>query len=247
MPTLRIPHSDVGRLTFLRTAAQTATRDQANGLIYITPDTLSELNEFLQIFDLAFLHVSAAVGERSREVEESEAAMAKLKMVLDDLWEVLRRRIRRSGEPVGVLRFYGLDVEGQPPELSTHEEWLELAEQVIQGDAQAVAAGYATAVCPSVAELQAALDSARKELGDVTPAERELDRAEEAVLSLRQQADDLILDIIEELRFHTRKEDPASQRHLLRTYGATYRYQPGEVRDLDDVQEEVESAVDDEA
>lgn len=240
MPTLRIPHSDVGRLTFLRTAAQTATKDQANGLIYMTPHTLRELNEFLNIFDLAFLHVSAAVGERSREVEESEAAMVELKLVLDDLWEVLRRRLRRSSEPIGVLRFYGLDVDGQPPSPDTHEEWLELAEQVIEGDAQAVAAGYAAAVCPSVAELQAALDSARKELDDVTPAERELNRAQKAVLSLRQQADDLILDIVEELRFHSRKEDPASQRHLLRTYGATYRYQPGEVRDLDDVQEEEE-------
>ena len=238
MPTLRIPHSDVGRLTFLRTAAQTATQDQANGLIYITPDTLSELNDFLKIFDLAFLHVSAAVGERSREVEESEAAMAELKLVLDDLWEVLRRRVRRTDEPVGVLRFYGLDVEGQLPDQNTHEEWLELAEQVIEGDAQAVAAGYAAAVCPSAAELQAALDSARKELADVTPAERELDRAQKAVLSLRQQADDLIGDVIEELRFHSRKEDPVSQRHLLRTYGATYRYQPDEVRDLDDVEEE---------
>jgi len=238
MPTLRIPHSDVGRLTFLRTAAQTATQDQANGLIYITPNTLRELNDFLNIFDLAFLHVSAAVGERSREVEESEAAMAELKLVLDDLWEVLRRRIRRTDEPVGVLRFYGLDIEGQPPDLNTHEEWLELAEQVIEGDAQAVAAGYAAAICPSAAELQAALDSARKELADVTPAERELDRAQKAVLSLRQQADDLTGDVIEELRFHSRKEDPASQRHLLRTYGATYRYQPGEVRDLDDVEEE---------
>jgi hypothetical protein len=225
-------------LTFLRTAAQTATQDQANGLIYITPDTLRELNDFLKIFDLAFLHVSAAVGERSREVEEGEAAMAELKLVLDDLWEVLRRRVRRTDEPVGVLRFYGLDIEGQPPDLNTHEEWLELAEQVIEGDAQAVAAGYAAAVCPSAAELQAALDSARKELADVTPAERELDRAQKAVLSLRQQADDLIGDVIEELRFHSRKEDPVSQRHLLRTYGATYRYQPDEVRDLDDVEEE---------
>ncbi|MCB8946220.1 MAG: hypothetical protein H6658_20945 [Ardenticatenaceae bacterium] len=238
MPTLRIPHSDIGRLTFLRTAAQTATKDHLNGLVYITPDTLRELNEFLNIFDLAFLKVSAAVGERSREVEESEAAMAELKEVLDDLWEVLRRRVRRHNEPAGVLRFYGLDVDGQPPSLDDHEDWLELAEQVIVGDGQAVGAGFATAVCPSVAELQAALESARKELADVTPAERELDRAQTAVLSLRQQADNLILDIIEELRFHTRKEDPASQRHLLRTYGANYRYQPGEVRDLDDVEEE---------
>ena len=105
MPTLRIPHSDVGRLTFLRTAAQTAAQDQANDLIYITPDTLHELNDFLNIFDLAFLQASSAVGERSREIEESEAALAILEQVLDDLWEVVRRRVRRHHEPVGVLRF----------------------------------------------------------------------------------------------------------------------------------------------
>jgi hypothetical protein len=101
-------------------------------------------------------------------------------------------------------------------------------------------AGYGTSVCPTVAELQVALDSAQKELADVTPAERELNDAQKAVFSLRQQADDLILDIIAELRFHSRKEDAVSQRHLLRTYGASYRYQPGEVRDMDDVEEEEE-------
>ena len=241
MPTLRIPHSDVARLTFLRTAAQTAVMDQANGLIYITPDTLRELNDFLNIFDLAFLKVSAAVGERSREVEESEAAMTELKQVLDDLWEVLRRRVRRHNEPVGVFRFYGLDVDGRSSQLDAHEDWLELTEQVIAGDRLAVEAGYATAVCPTTIELQAVLDSARKELSDVTPAERELNRAQAAVLSLRQQADDLIRDIIEELRFHARKEDPASQRHIMRAYGASYRYQPGEARDLEDVEDEEEA------
>jgi hypothetical protein len=240
MPTLRIPHSDVGRLTFLRTASQKAFEDYGHNLFYISPETVNELTEFLNIFDLAFLKVSAAVGEQSREVAESEAAIAELRAVLDDLWEVLRRRVRRNGEPVGVLRFYGLDMDGDPPDLDSHEEWLELAQQVIEGDAEAVVAGYGTSVCPTVAELQVALDSAQKELADVTPAERELNDAQKAVFSLRQQADDLILDIIAELRFHSRKEDAVSQRHLLRTYGASYRYQPGEVRDMDDVEEEEE-------
>jgi hypothetical protein len=126
-------------------------------------------------------------------------------------------------------------LDGEHPSAETPEQWLELAQTVIDGDEAAIEAGYEAAVCPAADEVQAALHSAGKELADVSPAERELDRVQAAVISLRQQADDLILDIVEEVRFHARKEDPASQRHLLRNYGATFRYQPGEVRDLADV------------
>ncbi len=240
MPNLQLPHSDVGRLTLLRTASQQAFSDYGQDLFYVSPETVNELNDFLNIFDLAFLKVSTAVGEQSREVEESEAAMAHLRLVLGDMWHIILRRVHRKGEPVGVLRFYGLDTDGDSPELETHEDWLDMAEQVIEGDAAAVEAGYDAAVCPDVAELQEALDSAKKELSDLTPAERELDRAEAAVHSLRQQADELIAEIVTELRFHSRKEDPGSQRHILRAYGATYGYQAGEARDLDDVEDDGE-------
>lgn len=81
---------------------------------------------------------------------------------------------------------------------------------------------------PSAAELKAVVDEAQTEAQDVTVADREFDQAQEALGKLRPQADELINEIMAELRFRLRKRDAASQRRIMRTYGATYRYLKGE-------------------
>ncbi len=238
MPFLLKPKRDTARLTFLRTAAQSAALDYANQIEYISVDTFHELGAFLPQFDEAFLDVAATFGELDREVVERDEALESLKLVLDDLWEVIRRRVRRRDEPVGVLRFYYLEPDGTEPQPENLEGWFDLVEKIIAGDAEAAEAGYDTAVCPSAAELQIALDKARREAADVVPADEAHSRAQVAIDAMRAQADELIEDVLEELAFHLRKEEPASQRRVMRSYGARFGYHPGEPRDMDDVFEE---------
>lgn len=243
MPFYAPPENDTERLNFLRTAAQAALLDRSQGIEYLTQDTLNELDAFLPQFDEAFLQVADSLQDQMREIEERNDALDELKMYLDDLWESIRRRVRRRGEPAGVFRFYYLDRDGAPPQPETVAAWLELGEQVIAGDADAVAAGFDAAACPPVAEIQPVLQKAKEEAADVPPAETAHDRALEAVDGLRQQVDALIADLVAELRFHLRKEDPASQRRVMRSYGVKFGYHPGEPRDMDDLlQEEAEAA-----
>lgn len=89
-------------------------------------------------------------------------------------------------------------------------------------------------VNPSAAQLQAVLAATMSEAEDVAMADRAYDEAQEAVVALRPQADKLIEDVMAELRFNLRKKDPPSQRRIMRTYGARFRYLEGEPVDLDD-------------
>ncbi|MCA9934065.1 MAG: hypothetical protein H6662_16275 [Ardenticatenaceae bacterium] len=237
MPYLLPPKTDTQRLNFLRTAAQSTALDYGNKLEYISLDTFKELEAFLPQFDEAFLDVANTFGELDREVVERDEALDKLKQYLDDMWEVVRRRVARNGEPVGVLRFYYLEPDGTEPQPDSLEGWFDLAEKVIAGDGDAAEAGYDTAVCPTTAELQAVLDAARREAADVVPADEAYDRAQAAIEAMRAQANELIDDVLDELRFHLRKEEAASQRRIMRTYGAKFGYRPGEPRDMDDVEE----------
>ncbi len=235
MPNYVPPKTDTERLNFLRTAAQTAAIDYANSVEYISRDNFLELEAFLPQFDEAFLDVAETFGQHNKEVEEREEALDRLKQVIDDMWEVVRRRVRRQNEPVGVLRFYYLEPDGSEPNPDALAGWFELAEKIIAGDADAIAAGYAAAVCPSADELTDALAAARKEAADVVPADEAHDRAQTAIDALRAQANELIADVMEELRFHLRKEEASSQRRVMRTYGAHFTYNPGDPRDMDDV------------
>ncbi len=58
---------------------------------------------------------------------------------------------------------------------------------------------------------------------------------QQAVASyLRDRADELIAEIRDVVLFSTRKMDAPSQRRVLRTYGATFRYLSGETPDPDE-------------
>jgi hypothetical protein len=120
------------------------------------------------------------------------------------------------------------------PKPATQEEWLTLAAQVVKGDEVAVAAGYPATANPSAAEIEAILAAARSESDDVAVADRAYDEAQEEAAALRPQADDLIVEVVAELRFNLRKKDAPSQRRIMRTYGARYRYLAGEPHDAGD-------------
>jgi len=48
------------------------------------------------------------------------------------------------------------------------------------------------------------------------------------LISVRPQADTVIREVMDELRFNLRHMDAPSQRRIMRTYGATFKYLPGE-------------------
>ncbi|MEZ4645207.1 MAG: hypothetical protein R3E31_21155 [Chloroflexota bacterium] len=82
----------------------------------------------------------------------------------------------------------GLTSDGSRPSPSGRDAWLQLAEQVVRGDAQAVAAGYTAVAEPSAAELQAILNSAIAETNDVVAADRTYDKAQATLWRLSAQS-----------------------------------------------------------
>ena len=83
-------------------------------------------------------------------------------------------------------------------------------------------------VNPSAAELDAVLATAQTEVDEVAPADRQYDEAQEAAATLRPRADELILEVMDALRYTLRKKSAPSQRRIMRSYGATYTYLKGE-------------------
>jgi hypothetical protein len=234
MPTYESPRSDLERLSFLQRTATTGSQDIAAGNLYVDQATLDEIAAFLIGFEAAVNVISDKLSGRVKETRERAEAVERVGLYTRDLWEVLKRRARRLNQPAAVLTFYQLPLDGTVPHPTAQEEWLAIAAQVVQGDARAVAAGYPPMVNPSAAELQTELQAAVSESADVALADRAYDQAQEAVAALRSLADALIAEVVEQLRFNLRKKDAPGQRRIMRTYGARFRYLPGEPVDPDD-------------
>lgn len=234
MPYYDAPSNDVQRLAFLQRAHTTGLQDVTAGAGLVNQETLDAIAAFLPSFQAAMGAVSTLLGARVKETQERLEAIEQVKLYTRDLWEVLKRRVRRLNQPAAVLSFYRLPLDGTTPYPTTQEDWLATAAQVVSGDAEAAAAGYPAMVNPSAAELQAVLDTALSEAADVTAADRAYDQVQAAVAALRPQADGLLEEVMADLRYRLRREDAPSQRRIMRTYGARFRYLPGEPVDPDD-------------
>ncbi len=241
------PRSNRDRVAFLKRSAVTGQQDIASGNLYISQQTLAAIDAFLPDFETATHAVSEKLGTRSKEVRERAAAIKRASLYTRDLWAGLKRRANRLGESAEVLTFYQLPLDGTIPNPTSQKQWLTLAAQVVKGDADAVAAGYPAMVNPSAAELQEVLHAAQSESDDVAMADRAYDIAQKAANALRAQADELISDVMAELRFNLRKRDTPSRRRIIRTYGATYSYLVGESVDADDAVAEDKASVEPEA
>ncbi len=228
MPIYQSPGSDNARLSFLERAKTTATQDIAAENEYITQNLVDEITVFLPDFEEKVNAVSEKLSGRAKEVRERMQAFEKMTVYTRDLWAVLKRRVWRMNEPAEVLTFYKLPLDGTVPNPNGQEEWLTIAKEVVGGDARAVAAGYLAMVNPSAEELDTVVQIAEAEYDDVAMADREYDKAQEELANLRPTADQLAQEVMDELRFTLRKKDNPSQRRIMRTYGATFKYAEGE-------------------
>ncbi len=230
MPKYQAPTSDASRLSFLQTAVKTATGADA-GKNYVTAATITAVQAFVPQFAPAATGIAGLLAHRVQDVAQREAARATLDTCLSDFWEVLKRRVHRKGEPAAVLAFYKLPADGSVPAVNTFADLTTMAAEVIAGDAQAVAAGHPAMANPDAAELQAALTAANAVAGNVPTSDRAYDDAQKAIAALRPRADELIGDVMDDLRNSLRKTDYPSQRRVMRTYGATFTPLPGEPAD----------------
>ena len=236
MPFFRSPTSDNGRLAFLKTTLDAARADAAAGNTYVTSDTVADIAKLVPKYDDRQKKVSVTLSARSKEFEESSTAITTVEMYLRDGFDVLKRMVRRLELPAQVLSLHGLPLDGTIPKPASTVEWLEIAQQFVDGSAKAKEQGYPVVDCPSAVDIDKVLVDAKKEYKDVSSADREYDTAQAVLAEFRTQSDDLINLVMAELRLTLRKLDAPSQRRIMRTYGANFYYPKGEVVDPDDME-----------
>jgi len=107
-------------------------------------------------------------------------------------------------------------------------ETFEFVKQFVAGDEESGKLGNPRIACPTAQEIKDKYDIAKKENDDVVAADRAYGQVQTELSSLRVAADDLINDIMADLRHSLRKLDGPSQHRIMMTYGARYKFLPGE-------------------
>jgi hypothetical protein len=212
----------------------TGGQDKERGKPLIDDVVLGNITAFLATWGPLVRQLDIKQAGRSKEVRESGSAASELETYIRDVWVVEKRRITREGLPPEVLLYYGLDMNAELPHSGTRAQLLQWGKTIVDGDAAAVAAGYEAIANPSALQVNAKLTAAQTEADQVAMRDRDFDEAQQAVSTGRARAEELIYEVMDQLRFNLRKLDAADQRRVMRSYGATFSYETGEAVDAED-------------
>lgn len=231
MPVYAPPLSDANRLFCLKCTLEMARKDSQAALYYVDEGTADAVEDLIAQFEPAYLALNATLGQRVKETEGKVNALADLQTCVRDFWEVGKRMVTRRKLSTALLAYYGLAQDGSVPKSANDTSWLDFAAQIIKGDADAVVAGYPAMSNPSAADVAAQLTLTRTEFNQVGGTDRAYDTAQETVAALRVKVDEMIQEIMAQLRFNLRKKDEPSQRRIMRSYGAKFTYGANETPD----------------
>jgi len=235
MPSINYPKSDTKRIEFVRHCLGTAKKDIEMSLLYLPQELIDQLETTQTRFESSYQKLDSKLSDRQKQVREKNEAMTLLEQCVRDFFEVFKRRTYRLKHPSEVLRFYGVTLSGDLPDISNDTSLLIAAGNIVNGDAKAVVAGYSTMTNPSASEVSSLLVAAKKEFNDVAPADREYDAVQKELDALREPTDELIREVYDHLKFAFRKESASNARRLLRTYGFQYSYLKGEPKEEEQV------------
>lgn len=238
MAYLVLPTSDLNRLKMLDRSTATAKKDAELGTSFIPAKLLREAEELRLKFQTVYDLSNSSLSARQKEVREKNESCGKLAVVVRDFFDGLRRRTYRMDHPAEVLRYYNITAGGELPTFSKDLDLVKAAENIVLGEQKAVEAGYPAMGNPSAEEVALALESAKKELDEIAPADRAYDKVQKDLAEVREPVDAMIKEIAAYIQFSMRNETTSNVRRFMRTYGFEYRYLQGEPMDEELVESE---------
>ena len=220
--TRRLPNSNRTRQIALGKAKLKADNPGVNGN-FLTTATNNRLTAIEGDYNDAVLAVQAAEAALANNTLAKNAALVPVRMYTSHFLQVFILGSERGDYPKGDRPFYGLNIENPVlPPLRSESEVYQAAGQVIQGDAQRIAAGGAPMANPTVAQVQAKLTVFNPLMIAGSNLKDALDQKQEALDALNDEADKVIKKVWDEVETFYNEETSESLRANAREWGVVY-------------------------
>lgn len=231
MPYRRLPNTDQARIRALKAVVVKA--DAYN--IYdfaLSLKIITDARNFLTKFEAAQKYYVDCFDRQSKAGRKHQANVKIARLYISHFIQVLNLAVIRSEVRVAHKEYYGLDAKSSNvPDLSTEAALVEWGHKIIDGENKRVSQGAIPIYNPSIAKVRVHydifMDSYEKQKNFQTLTMRSLD----TLSSMRAKADELILDIWNQVEKKFEEVIPNEKRlDLCRDYGLIYYYRTGEKR-----------------
>ena len=226
MPYRRLPNTDQARLRTLQTAILMGQQKETDDLAF-SYKSLNRLRGFYTSFEGTITHHLQARKQQEKSSRTYLETVRKAKLYLSHFIQVLNFAIQRGDIKSNVREYYGFS-DKKSPSLILDSEVLEWGKKIIEGEQKRVNHGGNPLYNPSIALVKVRFDQFVDAYHFQKILQKNTARYTAKVAELRKEADEIILDIWNEVeeRFSDLPDD--LKREKATEYGLVYVYRPME-------------------
>ena len=231
MPYRRLPNTDQARIRALKSAVGKGDVYNNVNELAISLNTLSEARNFLSKFEIAHNYYAQCYDNQVKESPKHQSNVKTARLYISHFIQVLNLSVLRSEVKPIHKKLYCLPIDNyNVPDLTSEAAMVEWGKRIIEGERKRTSQGGVPIYNPTIAKVKVHYDIfvdsyEQKALQVLT------NRSLEGLATMRTRADELILDIWNQVEEKFRNISPNELRlDKCRDYGVIYYYRTGEKR-----------------
>ena len=230
MPYRRLPNTDVARLKALKQAYQKG-RELPPFKLAFSQTTFNRIQTLLPNFEAAvrlYKNTYAAALMKSKEYPTS---FKKAKLYISHFIQVMNMAIARGELHPNIRIFYGIDEsDAKAPDMNSESEVIKWGERVIAGETERLRKGMTPISNPTIAVVKVRFEQFIDAYRSKKINQKNNIRILNNVITLRTQADEIILNVWNEVEKYYANLPDDKMREKAAEYGVSYVYRKNELR-----------------
>jgi hypothetical protein len=242
MPYRRLPNTDASRIRAMRIALERGKEMPPHKLSF-SSRTIIKLEKMLPQFEHGIKLYRETLSSQNKKNREYYETVRKARLYLTHFIKVMNMAIFRGELSAETRAFFGLATdETNVPLLYSENELLSWGKRIIEGEEFRIKKGGSPITNPTIAVVKVRFGNFLDALSHHNTLSKKTLEYSEKVGNLRKEADEIILQIWNEVEktHSTHPED--SRKGKCEAYGLVYFYRKNEI-EKNNIQETLEQAV----
>jgi hypothetical protein len=229
MPYRRLPNTDAARIKAMRTALEKGNELPPHKLAF-SSKTVMRLQKFLPQFEHSIHLQRQTLSSQNKKSKDYNEILKKARVYLTHFIRVMNMAIYRGDLPAETRAFYGLVTnESTVPSLNTENELMSWARRIIEGEEFRIRKGGSPITNPTIAVVKVRFENFIEAWTyHNTLVKKTLEYSEKTSL-YRKEADDIILQLWNEVETSHSNLPEDLKKTLNEEYGLIYFYRKGEL------------------
>ena len=232
MPYRRLPNTDKARIKALKNASIKGQEILPFKLAF-SQSVFQKVQSFLPTFEYTMLQHNQAYTIQVNKNKEYLKVLKKVKLYISHFIQVVNMAILRGDLSPSVRKYYGIDENDKNlPLLNTESDIIKWGEKIIKGETLRSLKGFSPITNPTIAVVKVRYEKFLEIYNYQKILQKNSSRSLKGLALLRPQADEIILNVWNEVENSFKNLPEDLKREKAKNYGLVYVFRKNEIRKI---------------